>query len=78
MTLPINKSLFKRDIEFIGMTEYFVKINKQRTIMLMHGEKFSVIPLTTHINLSDIKKFLNKKYLDKLLNYIIIQIQEDL
>ena len=43
------------------MTEYLAKINKKRTIMLMYGEKFSVIPLTTHINLNDVKKFLNKK-----------------
>jgi len=75
VTLPINKSLFKREIEFTGMTEYLAKINKKRTIMLMYGEKFSVIPLTTHINLNDIKNFLNKKYLDKLLKDIIIQTQ---
>ena len=75
VTLPINKSLFKREIEFTGMTEYLAKINKKRTIMLMYGEKFSVIPLTTHINLNDIKKFLNKKYLDKLLKDIIFQTQ---
>ena len=74
MTLPINKSLFKREIEFTGMTEYLSKINN-KTIMLMNGEKFSVIPLTTHINLNDIKKFLNKKYLNKSLNEIIFQIQ---
>jgi 4-hydroxy-L-threonine phosphate dehydrogenase PdxA len=37
------------------MTEYLAKINKRNTIMLMHGEKFSVIPLTTHINLKDVK-----------------------
>ena len=73
VTLPINKSLFKKEIEFTGMTEYLAKINKKRTIMLMYGEKFSIIPLTTHINLNDIKNFLNKKYLDKLLNDIIIQ-----
>ena len=75
MTLPINKSLFKREIEFTGMTEYLEKINHRRTIMLMHGEKFSVIPLTTHINLNDVNKFLDKKYLDKSLNEIIVQIQ---
>ena len=75
VTLPINKSLFKREIEFIGMTEYLAKINKKKTIMLMHGEKFSVIPLTTHINLNEVKKFLKKKYLDKLLNEIIVQTQ---
>ena len=60
VTLPINKSLFKREIKFTGMTEYLSKINK-KTIMLMYGEKFSVIPLTTHINLNDVRKSLNKK-----------------
>ena len=75
VTLAINKSLFKREIEFIGMTEYLAKINKKKTIMLMHGEKFSVIPLTTHIGLNEVKKFLNKKYLDKSLNEIIFQTQ---
>ena len=75
VTLPINKSLFKKEIKFTGMTEYLGKINKKNTIMLMYGEKFAVIPLTTHINLNDIKKSLNKKYLDKLLNEIIFQTQ---
>ena len=76
VTLPINKSLFKKEIEFTGMTEYLAKINKKRTFMLMYGEKFSVIPLTTHINLNDVKKYLNKKYLDKSLNEIIFQTQK--
>ena len=75
VTLPINKSLFKREIEFTGMTEYLSKINNKKTIMLMNGEKFSVIPLTTHINLNDVKKFLNKNYLNKSLNEIMIQTQ---
>jgi len=75
VTLPINKSIFKKKIEFIGMTEYLAKINKRNTIMLMHGEKFSVIPLTTHINLKDVKKYLNKKYLNLNLTLINKQIQ---
>ena len=75
VTLPINKSIFKKKIEFIGMTEYLSKINKRNTIMLMHGEKFSVIPLTTHINLKDVKKYLNKKYLNLNLTLINKQIQ---
>ena len=75
VTLSINKSVFKKKIEFIGMTEYLAKINKRNTIMLMHGEKFSVIPLTTHINLKDVRKFLNKKYLNLKLTLIIKQIQ---
>ena len=75
VTMPINKSIFKKKIEFIGMTEYLSKINKRNTIMLMHGEKFSVIPLTTHINLKDVKKYLNKKYLNLNLTLINKQIQ---
>ena len=78
VTLPINKSLFKRDMKFIGMTEYLAKINKKKTMMLMHGEKFSVIPLTTHINLNDVKKFLNKRYLNNSLNTIIDQTQRNI
>ena len=53
ITMPINKSVFKKKIKFIGMTEYLGKINKCETMMLMHGEMFSVIPLTTHINLKN-------------------------
>ena len=75
VTLPINKSVFKKKIEFTGMTEYLAKINKRNTIMLMHGEKFSVIPLTTHINLKDVRKYLNKKYLNLKLTLINKQIQ---
>ena len=75
VTLPINKSIFKKEIEFTGMTEYLGKINKTNTFMLMFGEKFSVIPLTTHINLNDVKKYLNKNYLNRVLNEIIRQTQ---
>ena len=75
VTLPINKSIFKKEIEFTGMTEYLAKINKTNTFMLMFGEKFSVIPLTTHINLNDVKKYLNKNYLKRTLNEIIRQTQ---
>ena len=78
VTLPINKSIFKREMEFIGMTEYLAKINKKKTMMLMHGEKFSIIPLTTHINLNDVKKFLNKKYLNNSLNVIIDQTRRNI
>ena len=75
VTLPVNKSVFKKKIEFTGMTEYLAKINRRDTIMLMHGEKFSVIPLTTHINLKDVRKYLNKKYLNLKLTLINKQIQ---
>ena len=61
VTMPIDKSIFKKKISFIGMTEYFGKINKKFTIMLMYGDKFSIIPLTTHINLKKVHLFIKKK-----------------
>ena len=42
------------------MTEYLAKINKKETKMLMYGEKFSIIPITTHINLKDVSKTVKK------------------
>ena len=74
VTLPINKSLFKKEMEFIGMTEYLGFINKKNTFMLMHGDKFSAIPLTTHVNLNDVKNFLNRSFINNSLNEIIKQI----
>ncbi len=71
ITMPINKSIFKKKINFIGITEYLGKINKTNTAMLMYGDKFSVLPLTTHINLKDVYKVLDKKKLKKQLNDII-------
>lgn len=52
------------------MTEYLAKINK-KTFMIMHGEKFSIIPLTTHINLKDVNRSLNKKFLQSNLKEIL-------
>lgn len=74
VTMPINKSIFKKKMKFTGMTEYLAKINNKSTFMIMIGEKFSIIPLTTHINLKDVNKFINKQYihfdLEKILNEI--------
>lgn len=54
ITMPINKYSFKKKITFKGMTEYFGMLNNQKTLMLMVGENFSIIPITTHINLRDV------------------------
>ena len=63
ITMPINKSLFKKKISFNGMTEYLAKINSKKTKMLMYGEKFAIVPVTTHINLKNIKKSVDKTFL---------------
>ena len=59
VTLPIKKSIFKKRFEFNGMTEYLGKINNKKTLMLMIGENFSIIPITTHVNLNNVGKEFN-------------------
>lgn len=78
VTMPINKDVFKKKIKFNGMTEHLEKLNKKKTKMLMYGESFSIIPLTTHINLNDVNKFIKKSFLEKSLNEILKEIKRDL
>ena len=54
VTMPINKSIIKKKYLFNGMTEHLGMINECKTYMLMKGEKFSIIPLTTHVKFKDI------------------------
>lgn len=77
VTMAIDKSLFKKKINFVGLTEYLAKINNTKTKMLMYGEKFSIIPLTTHINLKNVAAFVKKDTLKKLLKDILSQIKSE-
>ena len=55
---PVNKNLIKVSKK-IGVTEYFAskcKIKKSSEVMLIHNKKFSVVPLTTHLNVKNISK----------------------
>ncbi len=70
VTMPVNKDIFKKHTKFIGMTEYFGTLNKKQTIMLMFGNKFSIIPISTHINLKYVYKIINEKLLIKFLRNI--------
>ena len=72
VTMPINKQVFKKYIRFIGLTEYLGKINRKKTLMLMHGEKFSITPFTTHIN----PKYVSKNLKNEMLNKFIKNIQK--
>ena len=71
VTMPIDKSIFKKKIKFNGLTEYLGKINACKTAMLMHGEKFSIIPLTTHINLKEVHRYLENNKLKIYLKNIM-------
>lgn len=61
ITMPINKSIIKKNIEFNGITEFLGQINKTKTLMLMTGEKFSIIPITTHVPLTEVTNNLKQK-----------------
>ena len=39
--------------------------------MLMHGDKFSIIPMTTHINLKNVYKYINHQ---KIINFFLKKI----
>ena len=74
VTMPINKHVFKKNIKFNGLTEYFGDLNRKKTFMMMKGENFSVIPLTTHINPRYISSIF-KKDLNKLLKEILFHLR---
>lgn len=71
VTMPIDKSIFKKKIKFNGLTEYLGKINACKTAMLMYGDKFSIIPLTTHINLKEVHKYIKNNKLKIYLKNIM-------
>ena len=76
VTMPINKSIFKKKMNFVGMTEYLGKINSKTTVMLMYGNKFSVIPYTTHINIKKIHNYIRKNYIENFLKNIFINLNK--
>ena len=68
---PVSKNLFKR--QKIGVTEYLSKksnIKDNSEVMLISNGKFSVSPVTTHIDIKDINKKLNKEKILKKVNTI--------
>ena len=68
--MPINKSLFKKEISFVGMTEYLGSINKKRTLMMMHGEKFQLF-LILHINVRNIYKSIKANKINNFIKEIL-------
>jgi len=66
INLPINKSKFTKS-KYNGVTEYIADKtnNKNKENMLLFNEKFSVIPLTTHIPLKEVYKQVSYKKIEK-------------
>jgi 4-hydroxythreonine-4-phosphate dehydrogenase len=53
---PVNKRIFKN--KFLGVTEYLAYKNKLRNkyseVMCIYNKKFSVVPITTHIDINKV------------------------
>tara|TARA_B100001059_G_C17822825_1_gene579395 strand:- start:111 stop:1073 length:963 start_codon:yes stop_codon:yes gene_type:complete len=67
---PINKELLKN--KFVGVTEYFANkcnVRKDSEVMLIKNEQLAVSPITTHINISEISRCINK---EKIINKVKI------
>ena len=71
ITMPIDKSIIKKKNKFNGVTEFLSQVNYKKTFMLMRGENFSIIPLTTHIKFKNILNEFNAINLYKDLKDII-------
>ena len=72
VTLPINKEkIIKINRKFIGHTEYYEKLDKKISNMIMFSKNIIIVPLTTHISIKNVNKKLNKDYLKKKINSLI-------
>ena len=51
---PIDKKIFNN--KYLGVTEYLAHKNiiKEKFVMMIYNKKFSVIPLTTHLEIKDV------------------------
>jgi 4-hydroxythreonine-4-phosphate dehydrogenase len=66
INFPINKSKFTKN-KFRGITEYIANKtnNTGKENMLLFNEEFSVLPLTTHIPLKKVPKFISYKKIEQ-------------
>lgn len=62
-----KKNLFKN--KNLGVTEFLAKKNKvlNSEVMVIYNKNLSVVPLTTHIKIKDVSKFVKKNFLTKKL-----------
>jgi 4-hydroxythreonine-4-phosphate dehydrogenase len=62
ITLPLSKEwvIASGNKKFTGHTEFLSEFFQKATFMLMHGKKWNVIPLTTHIPLKKVPSQLKK------------------
>ncbi len=72
LNMPLNKKKFLKN-RFPGFTEFFSYCvdKKKNENMLLYNKKFSVCPLTTHIELKNVENNLNSKKIKTCINNIL-------
>lgn len=76
---PINKNLLNS--KFIGVTEYLAnkcKLKNGSEVMLIRNQRLSVSPITTHINIRNVSKKLNRSLIVKKIKTIDSWFKENL
>lgn len=73
LTAPLSKEWVARGgrPEFRGHTEYLAERFACDVVMLMHGPRFSVIPLTVHVALSEVPGALRERLRDPALHRLL-------
>ncbi len=73
---PVNKKTFLKK-KYLGITEYLAKKTKSKNpVMLIYNEKLSVSPITTHLPIKYVSKYINKSNIIKkikLINYFFVK-----
>jgi 4-hydroxythreonine-4-phosphate dehydrogenase len=73
LNMPLNKKKFLKN-KFPGFTEFFsycVNKKKDENMLLYSEKEFSVCPLTTHIEIKNVEKNINKKKIENCIFNIV-------
>ena len=67
---PVNKRTFLKK-KYLGITEYLAKKTKSKNpVMLIYNKKLSVSPITTHLPIKYVSKYVNKSNIIKKIKSI--------
>ena len=79
VTCPINKFVMKKSgFNFNGHTEFLASLSKKKKIpiMLLHSPDLNVVPLTTHVPIKDISKYITKKLLIEKIEILSLELEK--
>ena len=79
VTCPINKFVMRKcGFKYNGHTEFLASLSKKKNIpiMLLHSPDLNVVPLTTHVPIKDISKYITKKLLIEKIEVLSLELEK--